>query len=230
MLVEAPKLSFLQGTIAVDNGSAAGTIGAPQGAPIGQYIFGNLFPSSIVGGQTLNGMQLFIPSITGSVQPGETVNLYYGIVSSTLNSAPLAMQPFTVGQRDQFVTFNFPQPIQVPGGQRFFAGISGRGGEIFIGVDTNLPQYGTANSSPNGLTNFSPDPVNFVVRLTTPPPCHVELDAFRTVMLGSGLSAPLVIGYSNCKPIATSDVDWISDIGPVRFDPQTMRCVVLYTV
>ena len=210
ILIEAPKLSFVQGTIAVDNGSAAGAIGAPQGTPTGQFIFGNLFPSSIVGGQTLNGMQFFIPSITGSVQPGETVNLYYGIVSSTLNSASLTMQPYTVGLRDQFVTVNLPQPIQVPAGQRFFAGISGPGGKTWIGVDTNLPQYGTANSSPNGITNFSADPVNFMVRLTSPPPCHVELDGDEGTDTSADGGTDIVTGLCDCKPTAFADVDWIT--------------------
>jgi len=235
-LIRAVQLAYadprfgLSGTISADNGAAAGFVGPPQGSPLGQFIFGNMFPSSLVGGSTLSGMQFFVPSISGSIQQGQQVYLYYGLVPSTLNGAPLTMQPITVGQQNQFQTFTFPQPIQVPAGQSFYAGVSGPGGQYCLGVDTNVPIFWTSYSSPNGLTAFSADPVNFMVRVNkTPPPCTSKLDKTERAFSADGKKVCIAHGKANCKPTAISDVDWVvfDDMG---FLPDTMEFNVLYHV
>src|SRR5262249_1734903 len=147
-----------------------------------------------------------------------------------LNSTPLTMQPYTVGQVGQFTTFTLPQPLHVPDGQGFFAGISGPGGQTCAGVDTNLPLYHAAVSSPNGLNHFSEDPVNFMFRLLVGSPCEVQLEMTSPREFHAlGVTGASVTGHSNCKPTADSEVDWIV-INETNFVPETMVFGVRYTV
>jgi hypothetical protein len=212
-LVASPNLPFsLQGIISADHGSAGGALGPQPGTPPGQVIFGNQFPSSVVGGLTINAMQFQVPNFSGSIQPGQQMYLFYGVVPSTLNSANLTMQPFTMGQQNQFLNFTFPQPIPVPLGQGFFAGVSGPGGQYCIGADTSLPLFGLAQSSPNGTTNFSADPFNFMVRLTAKPPCTSKLDKTERDFDGNGKKVCLAHGTTSqprCPPLCSTDDDWI---------------------
>jgi len=139
------------------------------------------------------------------------------------------MHPFTKGPLDQFDNYDFPEPIQVPQGQSFFAGVSGPGGQYCMGVDTNLPLFGAARSSPNGTTNFSADPVNFMVHLnTTPVPCTSKLDKTQSHFSAEGQRS-VALGKANCNPTAISDVDWVV-VGPVVFVPGTMIFNVFYDV
>jgi hypothetical protein len=162
-------------------------------------------------------MQFLIPSVNGAVQPGQQIYLYYGLVPSTLNSANLTMQPFTLGPLNQFNNFNFPQPIQVPVGQSLFAGVSGPGGQYVLGVDTNVPLLGAAQSSPNGTTDFSADPFNYMVRATIAAEnCSVKLNEFRKNFDARDTGKHILIGHANCRPLASTPYDWIN-IGQVSY-------------
>jgi hypothetical protein len=227
--IVVPLLPFFQGTLSGDNGSLEVATGTPEGHDLGQFIFGNFFPSSIVGGLTLNGMQFMIPSIPGSVEAGQTINIYYGPDASSLSSPELRVQPYTVEQRNQFVTFNFPMPIQVPVGQGFFAGISGPPGLLCIGVDTNLPLYGFAQSSSNFGTTFSRDPFNYMIRLTTAPPCRTQLAEDHSNFDAHGSDSSFTGGRASCKPTVKSDYEWIV-VKDVSFDPDQLFFSFIYEV
>jgi hypothetical protein len=230
-LVDSSNLDFyLQGIVSADNGSATGAIGPQPGNPVDKVIFGNLYPSNVTEGLTISGMKFLVPNVVGAVLPGQLVNLFYGLVPSDLNSAPLTMHPFTKGPLDQFDTYDFPEPIAVPPGQSFFAGVSGPGGEFCVGTDSYLPFFRIAFSSPNGTTNFSQDPVNFMVRLnTTPVPCTSKLDNTQREFSAKGAEFSIAHGRANCTPTAISDVDWIV-VRPVVLLPGTMIFTVPYSV
>jgi hypothetical protein len=117
-------------------------------------------------------------------------------------------------------------------GQSFFAGVSGPGGQYCIGADTGIPLFGLAYSSPNGTTNFSPDPYNFMVRVTTKPPCTSQLDKTERDFDGNGKRICLAHGVTsqpNCPPLCSTDDDWIG-IDGVFTPPAKMEFNLQYHV
>jgi len=229
--VVSPFTYANQTVIRLDNGSVDGAVGAPAGAPIGQYRFGTLFSANLVGGRQVTGMQFNLPAVPNAVLPGDTINAYYGPVSSSLDGGPLTMKPYTVAQRNQLVTLKFDQPIQVPMGQGFFAGLSAPGGKFVVSFDSNLPLSNATRSSPNFGTTYGPDLYNYIIGLLVAP-CHVQLydpDGEYVDDLGFDDGELLVRSDNGCPPVATSDSAWLG-IDNILGPDDNGDFIVLYTV
>jgi streptogramin lyase len=143
---------------------------------------------------------------------------------STPNSSPFAITPGADG--NLYYTQQSTRTIQAFNPNTLTFGSSFTTSRGPSGITT--PPL--TSSNPYVLGFLAADDNKFGFALITSPPCHVVLEKPPERFFDAqGKKVAIAVGHSNCKPIATTDADWIK-INEIGFVPETNVCAIDYTV